>query len=66
MFNAKVLHNYNVLLDATKSTSEYQHTPRFKDIYFYITQNQLHMSVPVQRIVKFESLNYVIINKLLF
>ena len=47
-FSTKIMHTYNLPIHSIEFAKEYQHSPRFKDIYLSITQNQLSPSEPAQ------------------
>ena len=66
MFSTEAQHTYKLPIHTVDFTKEYQHSFIFKDIYLYITCNQLLSSVPAQRGVKSDhstrssSMNFVL------
>ena len=63
-FSTNILHTYNLLIHAL--AKEYQHPPGFKDVYLYIPRKQWPTSVPVQKKIKSDLLNCIVITELLY
>ena len=62
----KVLHTINLPIDTKDMAIEYKKSIRFKDIYLYIGEGKLPSKIPAQKKIRAESLNYVVVNELLF
>ena len=65
-FSIKVLHTYNLPINAIDFEKVYQQSLRLKDINVYVTRNQLFPSVPAQRRIKSWHAELIVINKFLF
>ena len=61
-----VIHSLELPIQAQDLVKAYQHSTHFHDIYQYITDGKLPSSVKVQNCIRAETLNYVVINNVLF
>ena len=61
-----VIHSLELPIQAQDIVKAYKHSTHFHDIYQYITDGKLPSSVKVQKCIRVEALNYVVINNFLF
>ena len=65
-FRRKQIKEWNLPIDALELAKEYAFSPRFRDVYLYITKNKLPSSSASHRRLQMDATNYVVINNLLF
>ena len=61
-----VIHSLELPIQAQDLVKAYQHSTHFHDIYQYTTNGKLPSSINVQKCIRAEALNYVLINNFLF
>ena len=66
ILKAKVTKSYDLSITAADLVKEYPHSPAFRSIYNYITQNALPKDKRSQRMVIANGENYVVANGVLF